>query len=377
MTPQTAQAVRQRSVRDGRIDLARGLTMLFIFIAHVPDNLWADFIPARMGYSSGAEAFVLCSGIACGLAFGGTYRRDGFAAGTRRILRRIRELWLMQIASFVAFVLLMLSIDGRLGGTTYRDRYDLGFPAGQPLEAMLGLITLRYTPGYFDILPLYIVLLAMTPLMVALAGRSRAAVLAVSAGLWLFAQARLIELPALPSGERSWYFDPLAWQFLFFLGFGASSGWFKPPAATPARLAAAAFVVLGSFVVTFWGFHALFPVLDEIYQASYPADAITHLHPLRLIHALALGWLFAVLLAPSRTALDQTWLTPLHRVGQQALSTFVAGVFLSALAGVALDTLGRNAAPTALVNVAGVSLLVAVAYMARALKAQPAKPVHA
>jgi hypothetical protein len=87
-----------RPKRDGRLDLARGVTMLIIFVAHVPANPWADYIPARMGFSSGAEAFVLCSGLACGIAFGGTFRREGWLAGTRRVARRIGQLWLASAA---------------------------------------------------------------------------------------------------------------------------------------------------------------------------------------------------------------------------------------------------------------------------------------
>ena len=44
--------------RDERLDVFRGLTMLIIFVAHLPDNSWNAWIPARFGFSSGAELFV-------------------------------------------------------------------------------------------------------------------------------------------------------------------------------------------------------------------------------------------------------------------------------------------------------------------------------
>ena len=132
MSPVAGAAEPKGRGRDARIDLARGLTMLIIFVAHVPGNLWAEFIPARMGFSSGAEAFVLCSGLACGIAFGGTFRRDGWVAGTRRIGKRVWQLWLAQVLTFAGFAALMLSIDAWLGGSTYSARYSLAYPVASP-----------------------------------------------------------------------------------------------------------------------------------------------------------------------------------------------------------------------------------------------------
>jgi hypothetical protein len=188
----------QARTRDGRIDLARGLTMLIIFTAHVPDNLWAEFIPARFGFSSGAEAFVLCSGLASGVAFGGTFRRDGFEAGSRRIGRRVVQLWLAQIAAFAAFALLLSAADAALGGSFYRERYGLAYVQGAPLDAMLALARLAYVPLYFDILPLYIVVLAAVPLMVGLAAVSPRLALGTSGLLWLAVQFWPLNLPAHP-----------------------------------------------------------------------------------------------------------------------------------------------------------------------------------
>src|SRR3546814_8321500 len=54
---------RQPGVRDPRLDFFRGVAMLIIFVAHVPDNPWAGFIPARFGWSDATEMFVFCSGL--------------------------------------------------------------------------------------------------------------------------------------------------------------------------------------------------------------------------------------------------------------------------------------------------------------------------
>ncbi|MFZ8258145.1 OpgC domain-containing protein, partial [Staphylococcus aureus] len=75
--------------RDERLDFFRGITMFIIFIAHMPGNSWNGFIPARFGFSSGAELFVFCSGVASAIAFGGTFTRHGLLIGTARICYRI------------------------------------------------------------------------------------------------------------------------------------------------------------------------------------------------------------------------------------------------------------------------------------------------
>jgi hypothetical protein len=364
--PPAASLSRQR---DDRIDLARGLTMLIIFVVHVPANAWAEFIPAKFGFSSGAEAFVLCSGLACGLAFGGTFRRQGWAAGTRRIARRVAQLWGAQVLGFAAFCAMLLAVDAALGGGTYRERYGLSFVAAAPFEAFAALATLRYVPDFFDILPLYIVVLAATPLFVALARVSAWLALAASAALWLLVQLHPLNLPAHPAGAKLWYFDPLAWQFLFFLGFAVTAGWLRVPDATRARKLAAGAVILACMPLTFWGAHQAFPPLQELYFAIYPNEAITTLHPLRLAHVLILAWLFAALLAPCRSRLRDTALKPIIVVGQQSLITFMTGVFLSALAGVALDLAGRSAVTVTAANLAGFGLLIAAAYLARSVKA--------
>ena len=70
--------------RDLRLDFFRGLGMFIIFIAHVPNNSWNDWIPARFGASDATEIFVFCSGMASAIAFGSVFRDRSFLLGTSR-----------------------------------------------------------------------------------------------------------------------------------------------------------------------------------------------------------------------------------------------------------------------------------------------------
>ena len=65
--------------RDLRLDFFRGVGMFIILIAHITDNPWTLWIPARFGFSDATEIFVFCSGMASAIAFGGVFERAGWA----------------------------------------------------------------------------------------------------------------------------------------------------------------------------------------------------------------------------------------------------------------------------------------------------------
>ena len=54
--------------RDLRLDFFRGIGMFIILIAHITDNPWTLWIPARFGFSDATEMFVFCSGMASAIA---------------------------------------------------------------------------------------------------------------------------------------------------------------------------------------------------------------------------------------------------------------------------------------------------------------------
>jgi hypothetical protein len=93
-------------IRDLRLDFVRGLAMLIIIVAHTPSNPWNDWIPARFGFSSAAEMFVFCSGMASAMAFGSVFAKQGFGLGLMRIGQRIWQLYWAQVAVFIFTVAL-------------------------------------------------------------------------------------------------------------------------------------------------------------------------------------------------------------------------------------------------------------------------------
>jgi len=346
--------------------------LVIIFVAHVPNNLWADYIPARFGFSSGAEIFVFVSGIASGFAFGGTFLRKGFIEGARRVFRRILQLYGAHLGSLAALGGFALLLDAWTGSDVMAVRYGLEWLRDNPVHGAIDYASLRYVPAFFDILPMYVVMLALIAPAMLLARRSSTAVLAVSALAWLTMQLAPIHFPGNPVTGAEWYFNPFAWQFLFFIGFGLGLGWLKaPPRGDRPLFWLCAAGLAASVPLTFWGAAGIAPWQDAVHAVIYPANAITILAPARLLHFLALAYVCYSLVDPTASWLQSPRLNPLYRVGRNSFGCFLAGLGLSMFGGVAIDRLGMTWAVAHAVNIAGILLLLAAAATIDRFKRRP------
>jgi hypothetical protein len=186
--PEQSPVAQKPKLRDPRLDVFRGLGMFIILIAHIPENNLASWIPARFGYSDAADLFVFCSGMASAFAFASLFEKRGWLLGAARIVHRTWQVYWAHIGSFVVIVSIAATMDQLRGGDFYvTERLNLAgfFDAGASNLARLA--TLRLVPDYFDILPMYLVLLAMIPLVMGLRALNRGAPFAFVLGLWLAA----------------------------------------------------------------------------------------------------------------------------------------------------------------------------------------------
>jgi hypothetical protein len=103
---------------------------------------------------------------------------------------------------------------------------------------------------YANVLPLYIALLFMAPLLLILLRRRIWLGLAVSFALYLAAQAGL-RLPSWPWPD-SWFFNPFAWQLMFTLGMvaGILMRRYRLPRSKPLLVAATGVVLVALAVET-------------------------------------------------------------------------------------------------------------------------------
>ncbi|WP_158964411.1 OpgC family protein [Chachezhania sediminis] len=387
-----ARGVIPATQRDFRLDVARGIAMFIILIAHIPWDPWANWIPARFGFSDATEIFVFCSGMASAIAFGGAFVKRGWWMGTARTVYRLWQVYWAHIAMFFFVAMSMAALD--LYGSfdrSYVVELNLQHFFAAPEELMPALFTLSYVPNYFDILPMYLGVLAMMPLIMLVAVRIAPwAAMILSVALWLGAQFGMFPLSAEPWSGREWFFNPFGWQLLFFTGFFFMRGWLlAPPIAASLVVLSLAYLVLGapfgSWKVYEW-VNALHGGLGDwirgTYEVTAPLRDKTHFGIFRYLHFLAIGYLAYAAVGEGGHRLNATgdgfgarvwrWtMLQIVKVGQQSLAVFVFSMCIARLIGVVFDELGRSAGVVALGNLVGFAMLIATAYLAGWFKSQP------
>lgn len=358
--------------RDPRLDFFRGVAMLIIFIAHVPNNLWGSYIPARFGWSDAAEMFVFCSGYAAAIAFGGTFIRAGFWYGLARVLNRIWQLYTSHILIF--FLILALCIAGTevLDTRNYVNFLNLGYFTNVTPDALLGLMTLTYVPNYFDILPMYMGVLLLIPVAMLLARVHPWLPLVGAFALWSANWMLDGGLPAHPKHPHlEWFFNPMGWQILFLTGFALSRGWVKAPPIKPSLIILALVFIVISVPFAHWPTWTRIPGYEGIRDVLNPYRSKTDYGLLRYFHFLCLAYLAIAFVKGREHFLEANWAKPILKVGQQALPVFLLNMWLAQLAGMALDVGGRSVGFVSLVNVIGLACIVGFAYLVSWIKSSP------
>ncbi|MEP6017317.1 MAG: OpgC domain-containing protein [Paracoccaceae bacterium] len=394
-----ASAVKQTRVRDVRLDFFRGIAMFIILIAHTPGNFLTSWIPARWGFSDATEIFVFCSGMASAIAFGRAYDTVGWRLGTARVGFRVWQVYWAHVGLFFATVALVVF----LTDLPYTTRNYWGQLNLWPLFAesekwtnqdiWLSFMTLRYVPNYFDILPMYMVVLVLMPILMGLAKINKFLIAAFIVGCWLLAQKSLMEalglaeyrlaFPAEPWTERTWFFNPFGWQLIFFTGFAFMKGWLPKPPVTPLLFGIALFVVLANVPLSNIGIRELdFDWARDWRKENRAWITKSDFGILRYVHFLALAYLAWVLagdkghrlLPRGNGTLSRVWekmLGVILKVGQQSLAVFVVSMFTARLMGFLLDFLGRETVTSLSVNAFGALILILTAYAASWFKSQP------
>jgi hypothetical protein len=234
--------------------------------------------------------------------------------------------------------------------------------------AVIKALTLQFQPAYMDILPLYIVLLAAFPFVLAGFRSWPRVVLALSLALWAIVQldARLA-LPAYPGPNRVWFFNPLGWQALFFLGAwlgwrGARDTW--PWLDRRWLLAVAAALALASLVVRFsWTLHNLYnpiPALGNT-KLTWLFMSKGDLGLLRFLNVLVLALLVRHLLSPRAPFLAGRAAWPFVTCGRHSLHIFCLGILLAVLGHLVLSEFFGGLLMQLVVSVVGVAVMITVA----------------
>jgi len=284
-----------------------------IFVDHIPGNTLSLVTLRNFGFSDAAEVFVLLAGMSSMLAFGRVFEREGARSGLRRIVLRLGRIYLFQIGLLLTTLAVVL-----LWTTHHQLHPTLVAPIlNAPLSGIARGLTLQAVPGYLDILPLYLVLLAVFPVLYLGLRFSPGLTLGVSAALWLAVNLDSnLNLPNWMNGGR-WFFNPFAWQLLFTIGaalamLAAALGGSLPRARWLVWLCAAylSFAFLESAPWAFWDLPSLRPFDME-------APDKTQLAAVRILNILALAYL--LLSSPALRALaSRRFFRPLEACGRHS-----------------------------------------------------------
>ena len=201
------------------IDFWRGAALVTIFVDHVPGISFEGYTLHNFAISDAAEIFVFLAGCSFRFMMAGLLAKGaGLAAILARIARRIGTLAVTQIGiTEIALASTLLAAVWR-DDAAVRDIHNAAAMFTEPLKAHLGLAVMTHQLQYFDILPLYIALLAMSPVIVLCELRAPRALLPLSLVAYGVTQASGANLPTWPV-EGTWYFNPFAWQLMFVLGY--------------------------------------------------------------------------------------------------------------------------------------------------------------
>ncbi|MFG1479223.1 OpgC domain-containing protein [Xanthobacter sp. V4C-4] len=309
------------------IDFWRGFALLTIFINHVPGHLLSAYTFRNFGVSDAAELFVLLAGVSAAFAYARPFEPGRRLRVGARILTRAFNLYVAHLALVMVAVAVIGGFVVETGDTRVLGWYHLDLIIEAPVEALVGMALLTFQPAYLNILPLYVSLLLMAPVLVALARRSLALALGVSAALYLVAQLAHLGPPVWPGAGR-WYFNPLAWQLLFTAGLAIGIVLDRGGARVANRVLD---VLVPVYLVATAVWAQLdFPVSLQIWRLPafvWDFDK-SNLDLPRVLHILALAYC-VTRLPVERWLRGWTASAPLILIGRHALPVFCLGTVLS------------------------------------------------
>ncbi len=343
------------------IDFWRGFALLTIFINHVPGIYFERLTYRNVSLSDSAELFVFLAGWALRKLIDGPVAAFSASALVFRLEGRALNVYVAQTVITEIAIALLAAAALLLDAPFLTDWHNASAVFNDPVRAHVGLVILTHQLGYFNILPLYVVLMFIAP-AIALAHRfAPALLLPVSFAIYAFALITGVNFPTWPV-EGTWFFNPLSWQLIYVFGFviGGEDGlgaFARRHRATLWRLSLP--IILAGAVLAMMNFSPS-PIAVPSPKLVFMFDK-TFLSPARLIHSLALTALFAgafatvARLAPSPAKY-------FSMLGRNSLNVFCAASLLSLICQIFRFVYGGHIATDALIVIFGIVIMGVVAW---------------
>jgi hypothetical protein len=278
------------------------------------------------------------------------------------------------VLAFVLTAAVVVLVPAMLGGARTNQ-----FPQ-VTTELVTRFALLQANPKYFDILPLYVVILACVPPLFALVVRDARWALLVSGAVYAGTQFVFLggdgrQLPFW----ASLYYNPLAWQFLFVIGMtaGIHRRLGRPLPRLPHRaviVAVLVLVVLGGWykgaranAVLGWYGDASHTVGRAV-PYDVPLTDKRTLGPVRLLHVSLVALLLAQFWPAAFDRWSRTWLRPVVVTGRHSLEVFVVHIPVSYAVGSAMRITGGGRPLVLMLGCLAVLALVVTAYIVEGRK---------
>lgn len=360
------------------IDFWRGYALISIFVNHIPGNFFERFTYRNLTLSDSAELFVFLAGWAMRLSIENPKKPMTTSDIIYKLWGRAFTIYVAQtfITELAIFILAAGSV--WLDAPFLLDWHNVGAVFTQPVEAHIGLVLLTYQLGYFNILPLYVVLMVFAPAIAILYRTLPLAVLPLSVALYVLTLAFGWNIPSWPV-EGTWFFSPFAWQLIYILGFllaGKTTdlGAFCRRHIAVFRWIAIPILIVGVAVASTRFFPDLIP-LPHLSLFVIVFDK-TFLSPDRLFSVLSIiavgGGLFG---------LFQRFLPRLGRflsmLGRNGLHVFCTGSVLSLCGQIIRFVYGGSLETDVILFIVGVAVMALVAWMVEWRSRSKATPARA
>lgn len=215
--------------RINELDGIRGLLLLLMTVNHL---IWMSggqtslqlFTLQPFGQFGAAEGFIFISGLLAGLVYSNP--KYNYAQLKEKAFSRAFEIYKYHALSLVAVIAIVVVFINLIPETAPLWQMNMPNLINDPVNAYFLSLLLINRPAYFDILPLYFVLMLSLPLIILQLRKGRVWLVGLfSISLWLLSDIVVQQMVTQPLTDLTpsltvnlGYFDLFAWQLLFTVG---------------------------------------------------------------------------------------------------------------------------------------------------------------
>jgi hypothetical protein len=310
------------------VDFWRGLALVFIFLNHIPGIYYSRFTHASYALSDSADLFVFLAGWALRYVVGSSSRQQPAWYLVLRLGGRALTLYAAQILITMIAIAMLAGVALWADNPLLLEWHNAAAVFHDPVPTHIGLVLITHQLGYFDILPLYVVLMVMAPAFALIDRFVPKWLLPVSLLIYGVTLGFQISIPTWPV-EGEWFFNPLAWQLVFVLGFVMARENGIPKFVWRHML----LIRILSIVILIHGlgiiFYDMWPDPTKLPQPKlFFLFSKTYVSPPRIIHFLALiavmSWTYPYIKKYASPLVEF-----LSRLGRNSLYVFCVGSILS------------------------------------------------